>query len=348
MNKKIKFVMVGFGNMGREWLKILKQDKLVEIVGVVDVIDQSLVDATKILSLSTNAVGKNLQEIISLTKPDAILDTSPPFNHKTVTTTAIEMGCHVLGEKPMSSNIQEAGELIKLSKMKNKIYMLNQNYRWHPMIQVIKKYILRNKLGKINTISINYSQNFNFNFNDTFRYKMDNPLLLDMAIHHFDLVRCITGFKSKNVYCLEYNPSGSRFKNGSSTMAIFEMDNGVFFNYQGSWSNIGHNTSFMGTWKITGEKGTIAWDGIDNPNVELLRSNKIVNKQLKSQIKLNSNQKDIFLNGLKSSLSLFTNSIKNGVLPETWCGDNIYTLSMVLSAIESAEKQIPINIFYPS
>ena len=341
MNKKAKFVLVGFGNMGRDWANILKSHNYAEIVGVVDVIDKSLVDAAKILKLDKNVVGKNLIEILKHTKPDAVLDTSPPFNHSSVATIAIKMGFHVLGEKPIALNIYDAEKIVKLSQKFKKIYMINQNYRWNPGVQAIKKFILANKIGKLHSIIINYAQNFNFK--DTFRYKIDHPLLIDMSVHHFDLVRSLTKAKFLSVYCREFNASMSKFKNGSSAIATFEMDNGVVFNYTGAWSDIGFDTSFMGTWRISGEKGTIVWDGHSSLKVQLKKNNKVISKEIKLSQKQTINDEKIFSYELNNSLSRFIASIKTKTIPETWCGDNIYTLKMVLSAIESSKREISIN-----
>lgn len=341
MSKKVKFVLVGFGNMGRDWANILKCHNDAEIVGVVEVIDKSLVDAAEILKLDKNAVGKDLTEVLKYTKPDAVLDTSPPFNHSFVTATAIRMGFHVLGEKPIALSIHDAKRIVKLSQKFKKIYMINQNYRWNPVVQALKKFILANNIGKIHSIIINYAQNFNFK--DTFRYKIDHPLLLDMSVHHFDLVRSITNAKFLSVYCREFNASMSKFKNGSSAIATFEMDNGVVFNYTGSWSDIGFDTSFMGTWRISGEKGTIVWDGYGNPKVQFKTNNKLVSKEIKLSQKQTISNEKIFAFELNNSLSKFVASIKTEIIPETWCGDNIYTLQMVLSAIESSEKKMSVN-----
>ena len=340
MSKKVKFVLVGFGNMGQDWANILKSHSDAEIVGVVDVIDKSLIDAAKILKLDKNAVGKDLIGVLKHTKPDAVLDTSPPFNHSYVTTTAIKMGFHVLGEKPIALNIPNAKRIVRLSQKFKKIYMINQNYRWNPAVQALKKFILANNIGKIHSIAINYAQNFNFK--DTFRYKIDHPLLVDMSVHHFDLVRSITNAKFLSVCCREFNAPMSKFKNGSSTIATFEMDNGVVFNYTGSWSDIGFDTSFMGTWRISGEKGTIVWDGYSNPKVQLKRNNKVIGKEIKLSQKQTISDEKIFAYELNNSLSRFIASIKTEIIPETWCGDNIYTLKMVLSAIESSKKAMPI------
>ena len=41
---------------------------------------------------------------------------------------------------------------------------------------------------------------------------MESPLLLDMAIHTFDQARFITGADALSVYCHEFNPAGSWYR----------------------------------------------------------------------------------------------------------------------------------------
>jgi len=52
-------------------------------------------------------------------------------------------------------------------------------------------------------------------------------------------------------------------------MAIFEMSNGVVFNYRGRWCAEGLNTPWECTWRAVGEKGTALWDGGTLPNIFL-------------------------------------------------------------------------------
>lgn len=52
-----------------------------------------------------------------------------------------------------------------------------------------------------------------------FRDKMPSPLILDMAIHHFDLARYMSGADPVAVYAKEFNPAGSWYKGDVSATA---------------------------------------------------------------------------------------------------------------------------------
>ena len=103
-----------------------------------------------------------------------------------------------------------------------------------------------------------------------FREEMDHVLLLDMAIHSFDALRCMTGLAASGVYCREWNPPHSWYRQGSSAAAIFDLDNGAVFVYRGSWCAPGLPTSWECAWRFVGEKGALGWDGGDEIRIEVL------------------------------------------------------------------------------
>ena len=84
---------------------------------------------------------------------------------------------------------------------------------------------------------------------------MDHVLLLDMAIHGFDALRAMTGLDGVNVYCREWNPPSSWYRQGSSAAAIFELDNRAPFIYRGSWCAPGLQTSWECGWRFVGTRG---------------------------------------------------------------------------------------------
>jgi len=339
--KKTTFILIGYGNMGKDWGKVISKMNNIHVVGVVDLLKQNRLQALIDFRLTERQVSDDFEKLLSLLKPDAVIDCSPPFAHHKNTLITLNNGCHILGEKPISLSLNEAQEVIDLSIIKKRIYMVNQNYRRNPIINIIQKTI--GQIGKIYSINIDYFQGLEFK--DTFRYSFDHPLLSDMAIHHFDLVRMITGQEAKNVYAKEYNPETSKFKNGSGVFCQFDIDNGAIFSYRGSWSSKGFNTSYNGFWRIVGEYGTMIWDGNLSLSIEKQTKDHNLHKyEIKIPKKYLFTPYDVFLYELRENLKLFVASVNNGKPPDCWCRDNINSLKMILSAIESSEKSDIIRI----
>ena len=336
--KVFKVLLVGYGNMGREWNKVICQRDDVRVIAVVDPLEMNRLQAVKEFDLNERNTYISLETALIASNPDMIIDSSPPFAHFTNTSVAINRRIPILGEKPIALTTKEAEEIVELSTRNDVLYMVNQNYRRNPIVTILKKSI--ESIGKLYAIEIDYHQILDFK--DTFRYKINHPLLLDMAIHHFDLVRYMAGLNARTVLAVEHNPPTSKFVNGSDLNAIFKMDDNVILSYRGSWSALRKGTSYNGYWSLIGKKGTVSWDGDNVIDIELGPDFK------KSSVRIP--KKDlfdpysVFLFELNESLSLFLESIKKKSLPDCWCGDNILSLKMVLGACASSENNLPMPI----
>jgi len=91
-------------------------------------------------------------------------------------------------------------------------------------------------------------------------HTMDYPLLVDMAIHHFDLIRCITGLDAVAVRGVAWNPpvqlQGRLLERGGLRD---EQRRAVVYN--ASWCAKGSFSPWNANWQIEGAKGTIVCQG---------------------------------------------------------------------------------------
>ncbi|MBI3830471.1 MAG: Gfo/Idh/MocA family oxidoreductase [Planctomycetes bacterium] len=340
MGKRYRVVQAGCGGMGQGWLKMLSESPLVELVGVVDIRQEAAEAAAEKFGLTKAHAGTDLKKAIAAHKPEIVVDVTIPAAHKEVTLTALAAGCHVLGEKPLADSMASARAMVQAARKARRVYMISQNYRWAKEIRAIKKAIEAGLIGTVTTFNIDFYIGAHFG---GFRDEMAHPLLLDMSIHHFDMMRCVTGADPVAVYCHEFSPHGSWYKGDVSAMAVFEMSRGLVFNYRGSWCAEGFNTSWNGDWRIVGDKGSIRFDPATPPTAELVTLNAPGFKRPTESKALPLEES---LAGQAGSLQRFIEAIESGRAPETSCWDNIKSLAMVFGAVESAQagKRVPIKI----
>jgi predicted dehydrogenase len=175
-----------------------------------------------------------------------------------------------------------------------------------------------------------------------FRDSMAHVLLLDMAIHTFDQARFIMGADPKSVYCLEFNPKGSWFEHDSSAHCIFEMTNGVVFNYRGSWCAEGFRTTWESDWRIIGTNGTLLWDGGDQPKAQIVsQTGELFSKH--TDIKLDPLESPIIA-GHEGLIRDFVSKLEQQQPQATPSSDNIKSLAMVFAAIESAQTGLRVPV----
>lgn len=332
MLQKIPVVIAGCGGITSAWFEALKQFPEFSIVGVVDINSEAAERLNTERGLHAHT-GTDLKKVIAAVKPEVVFDCTIPEAHCGVTVTALQTGCHVLGEKPMATNMEEARLMVKTAEEAGKNYSVIQNRRYNKNITAFRNLINAGEIGPLTTLNADFYLAPHFG---GFRDEMDHVLLLDMAIHSFDEARFISGCDPVSVYCHEWNPSGSWYHHGASAIAIFEMINGLIFTYRGSWCAEGLNTSWECEWRAQGEKGAVTWDGNETirGEVESIHEGFFHEKRTIESFKV----EELIYSNHSGVIAEFRDFLVHKTIPQTVCTDNIKSLAMVHAAIESAES----------
>ena len=322
-------IVVGAGGIAGAWFPPLKKEK-VNVVAVVDLDVERARRRIQEFGVDAQA-STDLKAMAAKHRPDFVVDLTVPEAHCSVTCAALEAGCHVIGEKPMASSMREARKMVAASERTGKLYMVSQSRRWDAKHDRVRRTVA-GRLGTLTTINCDFYIGAHFG---GFRDEMPSPLILDMAIHHFDLARFMTGADPVAVYAKEFNPKGSWYKGDVAASCIFEMSDGVIFTYRGSWCAEGCHTSWNGDWRIIGDKGTLLYDHDQDPTGEVVVSKAGFHRQ-KKELKVATSP--LQYGGMHGALREMLAFIRTGRKPQTECHDNIKSLAMVFAVIESSTK----------
>src|SRR5262249_12092272 len=155
---------------------------------------------------------ESLREAIAETQPEAVLVTTALPGHEPVTRAALEAGLHVMVEKPFASDLATARELVDMAAAQKLVLMVSQNYRFFPAPRAIASLVRENALGQLFEVSIDFRRYSVATSERRGRHHLEEqPLLVDMAIHHFDLLRLILNREPDRVYCEAWNPRWTSF-----------------------------------------------------------------------------------------------------------------------------------------
>ena len=327
--KIFKALIVGAGGMGQAWGDNLKKCEQTDVVGWVDINSDAAAKAADKYEFSGIYTGDDLGKALAETKPDFVVDVTIPEAHEAVTIQTLRAGIPVLGEKPMSVNMESARAMVAASEKAGKLYMVSQSRRYNPQLKALRG-LIENQIGELGILNSDFYIGAHFG---GFRDEMPSPLLLDMAIHTIDAARYLSGADPVAVYCDEFNPSWSWYKGNVSATAIFEMTGGLRYTYRGSWCSDGRHTSWEGDWRAVGAKGTATWDGHESVVADVITGEEAFfrpTQNIEGKIETISQ-------GIAGSLRDFLNALETGDTPMGECHDNIKSLAMVFAAIESAE-----------
>lgn len=167
--RKLKMGMVGGGPgafIGEVHRKAARMDGGIELVaGAFDIDPRKSKQMGKELNLDPKRVYNNFKEMIEkeLKLPegeriDFVSITVPNNWHFPIAKAFLEAGFHVMCEKPMTFDVQEARELKKLVGKTRKVFGLMHNYTGYPMVKLAKDMVKAGDLGKIRKVVVHYTQ----------------------------------------------------------------------------------------------------------------------------------------------------------------------------------------------
>ncbi|QDY70759.1 Gfo/Idh/MocA family protein [Qingshengfaniella alkalisoli] len=339
-------VLAGCGAMAEGWIKAIQGSvELSESVKIVGLVDLDLDRAKTVADghgLAGAIIGSDLSDVIGQTDATVVFDVVVPAARFDVAGQALAAGCHVLSEKPMATSMDDARALIDTAARAGRLHSIVQNRRYIPGVRRLRRLVQDGTIGDLTSVHCDFFIGAHFG---GFREDMDHVLLLDMAIHTFDAGRFILGGQPQNVYCVEQNPKGSWYRDGAAANAIFGFDEGRVLTYRGSWCAEGANTSWESSWRLVGTKGTALWDGHDMFSVGVVTGENGFLREI-AQVDMPDAPDASKTSGHASVIADFLKAVETGQAPETISTDNIYSLAMVLGAIESAEtgQRVDINI----
>ena len=336
----LRAVLVGCGSMSAAWLHTARDIPDLEIVGLVDV-NEAAASARAAEYAPDAAVGAALEAMLDCTQPDLVFDCTIPEAHCEVTLTALRYGCHVLGEKPLADTLESARQMVGAAAAAGKLYAVIQNRRYDARVRRLRAFLESGVIGPLTTVHSDFFIGAHFG---GFRDCMDHPLVLDMAIHTFDMARFLAGADPVSVYCKEWNPTGSWYEHSASAIAVFELTGGIVYTYRGSWCSEGLNTSWEAEWRLIGERGSVKWDGFERMEAQAVAEETGFRYPVRD-VEIPPAAPCAKDGGHRGLIQEFVDCIRTGAIPETIASDNIKSLAMVFAAIESAhqKREVPVQ-----
>jgi predicted dehydrogenase len=144
----LRVAIIGMGPIGNLHARVYQNDPLAQLVGVCDINKERADSAARRLSVPAFS---DAPAMLAQLKPDLVSITTGGYeygsDHYEPTMQALEAGCHVLGEKPISNEIDKAEQMVALARNKNRCYGINLNHRFTEAAYLAKKWVNEGRLG---------------------------------------------------------------------------------------------------------------------------------------------------------------------------------------------------------
>ena len=251
---KIKIGIIGAGNIGgvhaNEFSKLADECEVLAITDVYLALAHQRAKQHNIPHVMESA-----EALIAHKDIDAVVICVPNQYHASLVLKALEAGKHVLIEKPMAINREEAKQILLASQQSDKVVMVSHQMRFESIPMQIKEQIDRGELGKIYTAKTGWYRRKGIPGWGTWFTQMNQSgggPLIDIGVHMLDLALYLMGNpKPVSVYGATYAEFGPVKKGIGSwgtpdwngiydvedlATALIKMEDGSTLSLEVSWA----------------------------------------------------------------------------------------------------------------
>ncbi len=346
----MRVIQAGVGGFGLSWIYAVTECDGFEHVALVDPSPAALATAGEIAGVPAERCFTSLKKALDGAPAAGLIDVTPAPCHESTTTAALAAGLHVLVEKPISDTFESARVMVTTAQRENRTLMVTQQYRYNDQPRCLRRLISDGEIGEIDHVVAEFQiQGLLVGW----RQRMAHPFLMDMAIHHFDMMRYILGRNAVRVIAQTWNPKVSNTQGDMNAFVWIEFEGGVRVNYSGAFAAPGVDTGWNGRWVITGSKGTLVWNPRDDWGpIRLFRQNADLSQYSEMQFFTPLPEPwgepiwadPIGPTGHHYDLYHWRACIETGAEPETSGRDNLNTLALALAAVRSADTGCPVEL----
>lgn len=170
-NNKIKTAVIGVGHMGNQHARVYAELPNSQLVGVYD-LDKEI--GRRVALQHGAKLFDSIREAID--EADAVSIAVPTSNHFDVAAQCILAGKHLLLEKPMAMNTDEAIKLVEMAKKAGVILQVGHIERFNPILQALEERLTRPHFIEAHRLSPYPGRS------------TDIGVVMDLMIHDLDIV----------------------------------------------------------------------------------------------------------------------------------------------------------------
>ncbi len=221
----VNCAIIGYGYWGPNLVRNFSSIADVTVHTVADLRQERLTLVSK--AYPNIHVTTDIDSVFTNPAIDAVIIATPVFTHFPLAKAALEIGKHVLLEKPMTDTVAHANELIELSKKHHKVLMVDHTFLYTSAVQKIKNLIDTGEIGKVKYFD---STRINLGL-----IQQDVNVLWDLAPHDISILDYLIPAKPRSVQATGV----SHIHNGMENIAYLTVnyDHDFIAHFNCSWSS---------------------------------------------------------------------------------------------------------------
>ena len=250
----IKVAQIGAGSFGKKRAEAVQQCERAELLAIADANSETSAKAAKELGIKS----LDPEGVLQSPEIDVVTIATPNVHHAALACAALRSGKHVLCEKPVARNAQEALEILKISNETGKKVKVGSNHRYFSSVLKARQIFDSGYIGKVVSFNGRIGHNGERIQGSWFwdKEQSGGGAILDNGCHLLDIARWFMGDFVKGSG-LTANAYWKDTEVEDTATGVFATEDGRVATINASWRLLSGYFHF----ELNGEKGYITVDG---------------------------------------------------------------------------------------
>jgi predicted dehydrogenase len=342
VSRKHRCLMLGAGGMAGNWIRrfLAAFPERVEIVGLVDVRPEALAASGDFLGLPPARRFGAMAEAFERVDADFCAIVIPPAFHQEAVMRAVRRRLPILSEKPIADTWQASVEIYRAVTAAGVPMQVVQNYRYDRPMLTMRGVLRDGILGRLNSLVARFAADYREygSWGAPFRHEIPHALLVEGGVHHFDMLRNLSGGDCRLLAGWEWNPPWSTSKGAFCNAYVMTMANDTRAMYEGSGTAAGEQHSWHDEYyRAECEEGAVSVGRDDVVRIARHRPGRGLTIEEVPPVRVEHE-------GHLWIVREFLDWLDGGPTPTTVVRDNLRTTAMVFGAIEASRTNQVVDV----
>ena len=335
MAENLRVGLLGLGAIAQVvHLPVLHSLEGVTLAGVCDV------DRAKAKAIANRfgvtRVYQNDEEVFNDSEIDAVVICTPSYLHHTQAIAALEGGKHVLIEKPLSIQADDAEKVLQVAERLNKTLMVAMNNRYRPDIQALKPFASGGELGNLFLVRGAWLNKKVRLVRPTWRHRKQTAgggAMMDLGVQTLDLAMWFLDFpRARSVFAHMHPGEGMEVED--TVAIVVRLDNSSAVSLSLSWSLVAErDRHYM---RLLGTRGS----GSIQP---LAVFKELEHGMLDVTPKIEPGKENMYTASYREELTDFVETVR-GARPYAPPSEQVQLMKIVAAAYRSAEEKREVEL----
>ncbi|WP_436928101.1 Gfo/Idh/MocA family protein [Halosimplex amylolyticum] len=237
-----RVIQVGTGGQGARWCESflpphVEQDRI-EVVAAVDVDASAHENAVEHLDLDESDCYTDTETAFAENDADFCTVVTPPWTHEEVVDAAVEHDLDILSEKPIADTLEASVRIAEKVDRAGLKMGVTMSHRFDQDKTTVRRRLRSGEPGPLDYLVGRFTCNARtYGRWGAFRHEMDNPLLVEGAVHQLDFLADMAGAKCERLYADTWLPEWAEYEDDVQATVQMRFENGVRATWEGAKAN---------------------------------------------------------------------------------------------------------------